>query len=111
MNITPLVTSQLQNLGIYKRDRDPKQSTDFSFTRFLVPYLMNYDGWAIFMDCDMLCKKDISQLWNLRDDKYSVMCVQHKHEPKEGTKFQMKQTPYPKRIELLMLFNCKKCHK
>lgn len=113
LNITPLVTSQLQNLGIYKRDRDPKQSTDFSFTRFLVPYLMNYDGWAIFMDCDMLCKKDISQLWNLRDDKYSVMCVKHKHEPKEGTKFQNeKQTPYPKKNwSSLMLFNCKKCHK
>ena len=46
--------------GLYTRD--PKQSTDFSFTRFLVPYLQNYEGWAMFMDCDMLCREDINNL-------------------------------------------------
>ena len=51
--ITPVVTSQLESLGIYNRAKS-KQSTDFSFTRFLVPYLSDYKGWAIFMDCDML---------------------------------------------------------
>ena len=38
-------------------ERDPKQSTDFSFTRFLVPQLMNFDGWAIFMDCDIVVSR------------------------------------------------------
>ena len=45
--ITPLVTPQLEKQGLYRRERDPKQSTAFSFTRFLVPHLMDYSGWAI----------------------------------------------------------------
>ena len=57
--ITPLVTPQLEAQGLFRRERDPKQSTAFSFTRFLVPYLMGYEGWALFMDCDMLCRADI----------------------------------------------------
>ena len=74
LRIIPLVTSQLKKIGIYWRERDPKQSTDFSFTRFLVPYLQNYSGWAVFMDCDMLCQDDIAELWNQQDEKYSIMC-------------------------------------
>ena len=52
--ITPLVTPQLEQQKLYWRQRDPKQSTAFSFTRFLVPQLMGFQGWAIFMDCDMV---------------------------------------------------------
>ena len=66
--ITPLVTPQLEAQGLYRRDRDPKQSTAFSFTRFLVPHLTGYQGWALFMDCDMLCRADIKALWDQRDD-------------------------------------------
>ena len=103
--------NQLKNEGIYWRTRDPKQSTDFSFTRFLVPHLMNYEGWAIFMDCDMLCQDDIADLWNQRNTKYSVMCVKHNHKPKEKTKFLGEiQTNYPKKNwSSLMIFNCGKC--
>ena len=71
--ISLLQTQQLINKGLYTRARDPNQSTDFSFTRFLVPYLMDFKGWAIFMDCDMLCEDDITKLWDCRDEKYSVM--------------------------------------
>ncbi len=42
--ITPLVTPQLERAGLYQRERDPKQATAFSFTRFLVPSLMGYQG-------------------------------------------------------------------
>ena len=73
--ITPLVTPQLQAQGLYSRPRDPKQSTAFSMSRFLVPHLMAYQGWAIFMDCDMLCRADIAELWALRDDRYALLCV------------------------------------
>ena len=60
---------------------------------------MNYEGWAIFMDCDMLCRSDIAELWDQRDEKFSVMCVKHEHNPKEKIKFQGEvQTNYPKRI-------------
>lgn len=109
--ITPLLTPQLEAQGIYRRDRDPKQSTAFSFTRFLVPYLQNYQGWAIFLDCDMLCRTDITKLWQERDEEYSVMCVKHEHIPNETKKFLGEpQTPYPKKNwSSLMLFNCNKC--
>ena len=70
ISITPLITSQLVKQNLFYRKRDPKQSTDFSFTRFLVPHLMNYEGWAIFMDCDMLCFDDINKFWLKKDDKY-----------------------------------------
>tara|TARA_B100001093_G_scaffold480299_1_gene510038 strand:- start:245 stop:946 length:702 start_codon:yes stop_codon:yes gene_type:complete len=111
--ITTLVTSQLKSLGIYNRARDPKQSTDFSFTRFLVPYLSDYKGWAIFMDCDMLCYEDIKNLWDQRNNQFSVMCVKHEHIPSEEKKFQGEiQSPYPKKNwSSLMLMNCEKCKK
>ena len=109
--ITPMVTPQLEKQGLYWRDRDPKQATAFSFSRFLVPKLMGYQGWAIFMDCDMLARGDIAELWALRDDQHAVMCVQHKHEPNETVKFLGEpQTPYPKKNwSSLMLLNCSRC--
>ena len=72
---------------------------------------MNFKGWGIFMDCDMLCQDDIAKLWDQRDEKYSVMCVKHNHKPKEKVKFLGEiQTTYPKKNwSSLMLMNCPKC--
>ena len=111
LSINILKNNQLKNSGIYWRERDPKQSTDFSFTRFLVPHLMDFNGWAIFMDCDMLCQDDIAELWNQRNENYSLMCVKHNHKPKNKTKFLGEpQTSYPKKNwSSLMLINCSKC--
>ena len=76
----------------------PLQSTDFSFTRFLVPYLSGYTDWSLFMDCDMLVLDDIARLWALRDDRYAVQVVKHNHVPKEDIKFLgATQTKYEKR--------------
>ncbi len=109
--ITPIVTPQLEAQGLFWRQRDPNQSTAFSFTRFLVPHLMGYHGWAIFMDCDMLCRGDIADLWSLRDENYAVLCVQHQHNPGEMVKFLGEpQTVYPrKNWSSLMLLNCARC--
>ena len=49
----------------FNRTRDPLQSTEFTYTRFLVPHLCGYQGKAIFMDCDMLCLGDIAELDDL----------------------------------------------
>ena len=109
--ITPLVTPQLEAQGLYRRPRDPKQSTAFSFTRFLVPHLMDYQGWAIFMDCDMLARGDIAELWALRDGQFALQCVQHAHVPGETVKFLGEvQSAYPKKNwSSLMLLNCSRC--
>ena len=109
--ITPLVTPQLEAQGLYWRERDPRQSTAFSFSRFLVPQLMGFEGWAIFMDCDMLCRSDIAELWALRDERYAVMCVQHQHVPDQEVKFLGEtQSRYEKKNwSSLMLFNGSRC--
>ena len=109
VTITPLMLSQLG--GIYRRERNPLQSTDFSFSRFLVPYLCNFEGWAIFTDNDMLVLDDIARLWALRDDRYAVQVVKHNHVPKEEVKFLgYQQTKYEKKNwSSVMLMNCAKC--
>ena len=73
---------------------------------------MDFEGWAIFMDCDMLCKSDITNLWDQRDENYSVMCVKHNHIPSESVKFNGEvQSSYPrKNWSSLILFNCSQCN-
>ncbi|MFN9140172.1 MAG: glycosyltransferase [Betaproteobacteria bacterium] len=109
VTIAPLALSQLS--GLYTRERNPLQSTDFSFSRFLTPYLSGYEGWSVFMDCDMLMRDDIAGLWALRDERYAVMCVKHDHQPKEDTKFLgAVQTKYEKKNwSSVMLFNNARC--
>lgn len=101
--------SQLRD--VLRRERHPLQSTDFSFSRFLVPYLSNYEGYSIFMDCDMLMLDDVTKLWALRDDQYAVQVIQHDHRPKEQKKFLgAVQTTYEKKNwSSVMLFNNDRC--
>ena len=107
--IAPLMLSQLKN--VFCRERHLLQSTDFSFSRFLTPWLSGFTGWSIFMDCDMLMLADISELWALRDEKYSVMVVKHNHVPIEESKFLNEpQTKYEKKNwSSVMLFNNARC--
>ncbi len=106
VRVTFIRRSTLGNL--YTRSIDERASTEFSLSRFLVPYMMDYRGWAIFMDCDMLVTTDITKLWRLRDDKYNVMCVKHDYEPQTAEKMAgEKQYAYPrKNWSSLMLLNC-----
>lgn len=106
---TPLYIDYLsQHL---KREINPLQSTEFSFSRFLTPFLCDYQGWALFFDNDMIMLDDIAKLWALRDDRYAVQVVKHTHQPKEDTKFLGEvQTKYEKKNwSSVMLFNCAKC--
>ena len=109
VSVTPLKLSELGDL--MWRERHHLQSTDFSFSRFLVPYLCGFEGWAIFMDCDMLVLDDIGDLWELRDERYAVQVVQHDHQPDETTKFlDQPQTTYEKKNwSSVMLLNCARC--
>ena len=106
--VRPLVQKELRDAGWYTRPIDKLASTEFTFTRFLVPELMNFNGWAVFMDCDMILTTDIKELFDQVDDKYAVMCVQHDYTPKEGMKMDgQKQTIYPrKNWSSVVLFNC-----
>jgi len=107
-DVRPLKQQELRDAGWYKRDVDKLASTEFTFTRFLIPELTDFKGWALFMDCDMILTTDIKELFDEADDKYAIMCVQHDYTPKEGTKMDgQKQTIYPrKNWSSVMLFNC-----
>ena len=107
-DVRPLKQQELRDAGWYKRPIDKLASTEFTFTRFLIPELANFKGWAVFMDCDMILTTDIKELFDQADDKYAVMCVQHDYTPKEGMKMDgQKQTIYPrKNWSSVMLFNC-----
>ena len=109
VGIAPLILSELK--GVLTRERHPLQSTDFSFSRFLTPYLSEYRGWSVFMDCDMLMLDDIARLHALCDGRYAVMVVKHDHVPKESRKFlDQPQTPYQKKNwSSVMLFNNARC--
>ena len=97
--------------SVFEREANELQSTEFSFSRFLVPYLSNYEGWSLFVDCDMINLRDISELFDQANEKYSIMVVKHEYEVKEQTKFLGKtQSKYAmKNWSSVMLFNNSKC--
>lgn len=105
VSTTPLIKDQL--FSLVNRPREPEQSNEFTFTRWLVPYLCNYEGFAIFVDCDMMFRADIAELYNLRDRQFAVQCVKHNHVPQEKTKFlKQMQTVYDKKNwASVMIFN------
>ena len=107
--ITPIALNNIKD--DFVRERNSLSSTEFSFSRFIIPHLMNYQGWAVFMDCDMLMRTDINELWRQRDDKYAVQVVKHNYVPKHNKKFLgQTQTAYDKKNwSSVMLMNCKKC--
>ena len=106
--VRPLVQKELREAGWYTRPVDPLSSTEFTFTRFLIPELCDYKGWALFMDCDMILLTDIQELFDQANEKYAVMCVHHDYTPREGLKMDgQKQSIYPrKNWSSVMLFNC-----
>ena len=119
--IVPLKKNILEHIGMYTRTSqiihgqpydiiDGKPfSTEFSFSRFLVPALQLYEGKALFMDSDMYIRADINELFELCDmDYYAIWCVKHKYEPEKSLKMDGKvQEPYRrKNWSSLMMFNC-----
>ena len=107
--ITPIALNHLKD--DFVRERNALSSTEFSFSRFMIPHLMNYQGWALFMDCDMLMFEDVSKLWRMRDDSKAIQVCKHDYTPKESKKFLGQvQTKYEKKNwSSFMLMNCKKC--
>jgi hypothetical protein len=108
LHITPIIQDDLRERGLYHRDVDPLASTEFTYTRFLVPYLAGYEGWALFCDCDFLWTRDVAEIFAKADEKYAVMCVQHDYRPRETVKMDgQTQSVYPrKNWSSLMLLNC-----
>lgn len=94
--------------------QDHRDGTNaFAYTRFLIPFLQGFRGWAMFADgADMVCKADIAELWALRDEYKAVMVVPHDYKTKHprkyiGTKMEAGNRDYPRKNQSsLMLINC-----
>lgn len=97
----------LKNLADYTETHSDG-SNQFIYSRFLVPHLMNYQGWAMFMDGDMLVRDDIVKLWSLRDESKAVMVVKHDYKTKANNKYLgSKNQDYPrKNWSSVVLWNC-----
>src|SRR5210317_2419946 len=76
VKITPLVLGQLKEFNETHQDR----SNDFVYSRFLTPYLNEFDGWAIFADGDMICQADLKELIGKADHNKAVMAVKHDYQ-------------------------------
>jgi len=84
-------------------------STEFSHTRFLVPALMQYKGWALFCDADMLFQVDVMEIFRHARNKYAVMVVKHNQvvkENKEKMDGRLQQNYFRKNWSSFILWNC-----
>ncbi len=108
VEVIALKQDELRDQGLYSREADPLASTEFTYTRFLVPALMAYEGWAVFCDCDFLFTAGLDELFALAEERYAVLCVHHDYRPTETTKMDgVVQTVYPrKNWSSLVLWNC-----
>ena len=68
MSVVSLKLDELIAKNLYTRNVDPLASTQFTYSRFLVPKLMNYQGWAVFCDCDFIFLGDVANLLNNLDE-------------------------------------------
>ena len=84
VHITPLKLADLSagDRPLYRRAPDPRASTEFTYTRFLVPALADFRGWALYCDCDFLFLDDVDKLFAEARVRAAVMCVQHEHVPR-----------------------------
>ena len=120
IQIIRLIQPELRRMGLYRRAQDDyaegrvdyfdgkPYSTEFSFSRFLVPMLQQWQGWALFMDSDMFFREDINELFKLADNQYAVMVVKHDHRPPETEKMRdsVQTRYYRKNWSSVVLWNC-----
>lgn len=95
-------------------DFDSDGSNAFTISRYLVPSLCGWEGWAIFLDGDMTVNVDIAELWgwqNTYSDK-AVALVQHDYQTKHprkyiGSSLESPNVSYPrKNWSSVVLWNC-----
>jgi lipopolysaccharide biosynthesis glycosyltransferase len=108
VEIIPLKQKTLRKAGYYWRKVDKLASTEFTYTRYLIPELNEFKGWALFVDCDFIFEEDIKLLFDYIDDQYAIMCAQHDYIPTKSMKMDGKQqSVYPrKNWSSMMLINC-----
>ena len=108
LSILKPVQLKSQNIPEYKRDWGEPQSTDFTFTRFWVPYLSSFTGYSVFVDCDFLFKSNPLNLAQYINPDLAVSVVQHpSYNPNTEIKMDgvAQHRSYRKNWASLMVFN------
>lgn len=119
IKVRGVVLDELKGMGLYRRPtekRDAKlwdsisqapMSTEFAISRFLVPHLAGSTGWALFADCDILCRTNLVRIMDHADASKAVMVVKHDYAPSASVKMDgQEQTRYArKNWSSVMLFN------
>lgn len=108
IEVYPLKQKEMRELGIYSRPIDKQGSTEFTFTRFWTPYLSNYEGWSLFVDCDFLFMGDILEVLKHADPSKAIHVCKHEYSPRplEVKMDGQKQHIYPrKNWSSCILFN------
>jgi len=105
--ITYLDKSVLKKNGMYGREDVEGESTEFSFTRFYIPLMMNYSGYALFCDNDFLWRVDPREVSRYIANQ-PISVVKHKDYVAKSNKMDgIVNKTYPKKNwSSLMLFNC-----
>ena len=104
VSIVPLALNLLE--GYTETHADG--SNHFIYSRFLVPHLMKFNGWAVFIDGDMILRDDIAKLWALREMDKDVVVVKHNYKTRMKEKYLgSKNENYPrKNWSSVILWNC-----
>lgn len=113
VTITPIYLKNFKKF--YKRKKGPLDSTEFSISRFLTPYLSDFKDYSVFMDCDFIVRGDVAELLKIinKNKNKTLWCVKHNYIPKDQRKFlNEKQTKYGKKNwSSFVIYNNKKCKK
>jgi hypothetical protein len=124
VHVTALRAGRLAQAGLLRRLQDTRGgadagfrlwdlpsnapcATEFAISRFLVPMLA-LEGWALFVDCDVVFMADVAEMFALADPSKAVMVVQHQNGHTAGTKMDgQAQVIYPrKNWSSVVLWNC-----
>ena len=109
-NATSPISLNPLSLNLLKgyEEKHSDGSNHFIYSRFLIPHLMGYKGWAIFMDGDMILRDDVTKLWDMRDESKAVMVVKHDYKTRMTKKYLgSKNENYPrKNWSSVILWNC-----
>jgi lipopolysaccharide biosynthesis glycosyltransferase len=93
----------------FYREQHDDNSNNFVYTRFLVPYLSNWQNRAIFIDGDMIVRADIAELWDItRSGPFDVHVVKHDYRTTKSEKYLgSKNEDYPrKNWSSVIVWNC-----
>lgn len=108
----PVADAPLHSRMLKDFDGQQDGTNAFIYSRFLVPSLMQFEGWAIYCDSDMLFRDDIAKLWALRDESKAAMVVKHDYKTRHklkaiGTALESRNDDYPrKNWSSMILWNC-----